>query len=791
MARSTSSCHSVQFGTKAQTLSGLKAVIQTAEVLPVLSFSVSYYQSNKKEILADIQLFSKENVVIRSSAQNEDCLEGSNAGHYESVLDVPTRNVDTLESAIGRVIGSYDNEPLNEILIQPMLKTVSCAGVAFTCDIDSLAPYYVINYDLSGSTDSITSGTETQHRTYVQFKESPHTAECNNIAALIESLKELEKLFNHPFLDVEFAFTSDGKLYILQVRPVSTAGKEDLSSYDLKDLLAKVYSKIQKLNRPHPNLLGAKTLFGVMPDWNPAEIIGTKPKKLGLTLYKELITDSIWAYQRDNYGYRTLRSHPLLVSFLGAPFIDVRIDFNSFIPKSLEEPVAEKLVNHYLTELGNHPEYHDKIEFKIVHSCYYFTLGSKLEELKSKGFSFDDISQIKRSLLEVTNSIIHPEKGLYKRDLEKIEYLKNRFETVCESELALIDQIYWLTEDCKRYGTLPFAGIARAAFIAIQFLQSMVDIEIISESDYHSFMNSLTTVSKQLSLDLQNLANSLLSEEEFLEKYGHLRPGTYDINSPRYDEHFHTYFTQKIRATHLALSDDIFELSEIQKPKLEQLLIEQGVKLNVDEFMTFIKEAVEGREYAKLIFTRSLSKILSLIEELGERFDISKEDLAYLDFREILKLYAELDHRNMATILSDTISLNKEYYQYTKLVRFPTLITLPEDIYRFHIECDEPTFISLEQTEAEVLPEENLTTTNPKGKIVFIESADPGYDFLFSKGIAGLVTQFGGANSHMAIRCAELGLPAVIGAGEQNFSSWIKHKIIRLDCSSKQIIGVV
>ena len=40
------------------------------------------------------------------------------------------------------------------------------------------------------------------------------------------------------------------------------------------------------------------------------------------------------------------------------------------------------------------------------------------------------------------------------------------------------------------------------------------------------------------------------------------------------------------------------------------------------------------------------------------------------------------------------------------------------------------------------------------------------HDYLFSKNIGGLITCYGGANSHMAIRCAELGIPAVIGCGE-------------------------
>ena len=92
-----------------------------------------------------------------------------------------------------------------------------------------------------------------------------------------------------------------------------------------------------------------------MPDWNPAEIIGVKPRRLSLSLYKEFITDNIWAYQRDNYGYLNLRSHPLMVSFLGVPYIDVRVDFN-FIPKNLAENTARKiLVEFYLKKLSDSP----------------------------------------------------------------------------------------------------------------------------------------------------------------------------------------------------------------------------------------------------------------------------------------------------------------------------------------------------------------------------------------------------------------------------------------------------
>ena len=52
-----------------------------------------------------------------------------------------------------------------------------------------------------------------------------------------------------------------------------------------------------------------------MSDWNPAEIIGTRPKPFSLSLYRYLITDEVWAQQRHEYGYRDLRSHNLITVF--------------------------------------------------------------------------------------------------------------------------------------------------------------------------------------------------------------------------------------------------------------------------------------------------------------------------------------------------------------------------------------------------------------------------------------------------------------------------------------------
>lgn len=386
----------LSFSTKAKTLEDLTKIIGSAKVLPIFRFSFEQYKIEGDHLLDKILGNFSDLLIVRSSSVNEDGMKFSNSGHFKSILNVnPNKN--DLRNAIDQVFQSYGKniEKYDEIFIQPMLKEVTFSGVAFTADINTLAPYYIINYDQSGSTDSVTSGHGNKLITYVSLKNSTkkHPEE---IYRIIKACEECEKLFQNSFLDIEFAF-SKNQLFLLQVRPIVKFSKKNLSQLDIKKALDKLNKKIIKLNQYHPKLLGSKTLFGVMPDWNPAEIIGLRPKRLAFSIYKELITDEIWAYQRDNYGYRNLRSFPLIHSFLGVPFVDVRVTLNSFVPKNLNDKTASKLVEYYLNELLMNVNNHDKIEFNIVFSCYYFGLKDKLKKLNAIG--------LEKKILMILNKI--------------------------------------------------------------------------------------------------------------------------------------------------------------------------------------------------------------------------------------------------------------------------------------------------------------------------------------------------------------------------------------------------
>jgi hypothetical protein len=282
---------------------------------------------------------------------------------------------------------------------------------------------------------------------------------------------------------VEFAVDKKGALYLLQVRPLAhTQPFTDAEA--ITEGTTEIAQKVALLTKPHPYLHGNRSVFGVMPDWNPAEIIGLKPRPLAFSLYRELITDSIWAYQRDNYGYKNLRSFPLLMSFHGLPYIDVRVSFNSFIPRDMKADLAERLVNYYVERLLAQPTLHDKVEFEIIFSCYTLDLPERLLALTKSDFSQQDIAEITGLLRNLTNKIINNENGLWRHDRERVDQLVERLPKIRDASIDKISRVYWLLEDCKRYGTLPFAGLARAGFIATQFLSSMVATGVLDSSGH-------------------------------------------------------------------------------------------------------------------------------------------------------------------------------------------------------------------------------------------------------------------------------------------------------------------
>jgi phosphohistidine swiveling domain-containing protein len=765
----------ISFSTKAQTLLALQNQLRTCQILPLKIVTVSQWLTNSDICLKEIaEKFGSVSLIVRSSSKHEDQQKKSNAGAFKTIQHV---SLPSLSNAINEVISSYrTQDPDEEILIQPMLHGVNSSGVAFSHDPNSCSPYRTVNIAVGPDTNQVTSGIG--GRLFHHAAESPMEADPL-IVPILRMIEELLEVFENIPLDCEFASTLDNgaeTLWLLQVRRlVLNAAVEPVQEQTAR--LNSLEKRLRLEMKPHPFCKGNTTIYGVMPDWNPAEIIGLRPAPLALSLYKELITDSIWAYQRNNYGYRNLRSFPLMVDFFGTPYIDTRVSFNSFIPADIDESLADRLVNYYLYSLRSEPSLHDKVEFEVVFACHTFDVQERIQKLKNFEFSNHDCQTIIQSLKLLTKKITDPNSGYWIKDAQKIRLLEARRERLQNSDLDLASQIYWLIEDAKRFGSLPFAGIARAAFIAVANIKSLVALDVLSTQDAQDFMMGISTVSKTLAED-----RAKMTKDDFLRTYGHLRPGTYDITSIRYDEDPSFYFDWENQDMVCAETNS-FELTPTQLSKISKLQCEQGFEPDPTGLMRFIKTSIELREYAKFEFTHNLSDAIQKIAKLGESQGFSRAEMAFCDFQAISEMAKT--SRDPKNIIDSSIREGIDRFESTKRISLPPLITQPQDVWSFELSEIEPNFIGLKTVTKQVT--NKLQRAELIDKIVLIPNADPGFDWIFTCGIAGLITEWGGANSHMAIRASEIDLPAAIGVGQIRYENYTRANRLSLDCRGRRI----
>jgi glutamine kinase len=779
-----------KFGTKAENLFKLERQIEGGIILPQIRFTVRDFRDSRISIIQNIkEEFQDSELIVRSSALNEDTETQSLAGNYQSVLNVKPDRVD---EAIEEVIASYykntveiDNE--NQILVQPQLQSVSHSGVIFTRDIETGSPYYIINYDISDKTDTITSGNSCENiRTFIYYKYSTETPPETWMHNLISVSKEIEKLTNHDSLDIEFAIVNN-KVYILQIRPIAVH-KDAIKVFD-KDIQAELKS-IKRFFTDNqtviPKLVGKKTAYGVMPDWNPAEIIGINPFPLAFDLYKYIITDDVWARSREVVGYRKINFHPGIFSFGGKPYVDIRMSSNTFTPTDIRDSLAGKLTDYCIDKLKKLPENHDKVEFNIFMTAYSFDFNDRLNELLANGFDEEEITIIRNSFLTLTNDIINEKNIKIKDELQKAKSLNKKRREIQSSDISIEFKIIKILEDCKEFGTLPFSILARFGFVGAILMKSLVKKNVISQNDLDLFMGSIKTIAKDFIIDLSELRANTVTQDNFLDKYGHLRPGSYDINSMTYKENFDNYIQIDKVTPDTSDENSAFHFPEDTLVQITQAINDNGLQFDVDALLSFTRRATEARELAKFEFTKNLSLALDLIKELAAQFGINRENAAFLNLNDIMSMSYGSVTSNITNELIDSIHYNKKKHLIATAIKLPPVIFDDKDFDYFFLLDSEPNFVTQNNIVGEVVYIEE-GNENINDKIVLIKNADPGFDWIFSHNIKGLVTQYGGAASHMTIRCAEFGLPAAIGCGDSIFDQITKAKNIQLDCLNKNI----
>lgn len=766
---------------KANTLEFAKKYLKKSYVYPQISFNIHEWNKSKKTIISKIKKFSSK-IIIRSSSFNEDNFYYSGAGKFLSINNVLTKY--SFSNKVENVIKSFGNfDKLNQILIQPSAKNIKCNGVVFTSNLENSLPAYKISMEFkSNDTSSITSGYSKNDQTFTINKHNLNIQKIKNkiIKNIIIACKEIEDLFLYEALDIEFGIDHRDRIIIFQIRPIVSKIDHQFS----KKIFFKNNDKeVKKFNQSIKDLKHKKylpVLLGYMPDWNPAEIIGFKPNLLSFSLYEELITDKIWAKQRHQFGYKRLKKPKLLYNYFGTPFVNVNKTLNSFLPNNISQNLEKKLLIFYNKNLLQNNYLHDKIEFEIIPTFYTLKFSFWKNRLKRANFSDIEINELRKGLKIINKNILK----IFHNSKKKMNRLNENYTSIVNKKISKIEMVKRLIKECKKNGTLPFAHFARIAFISISIFKDGVKNRLISQKAFDEFLNSLNTVSKTMSNEANLCRKKIIKKKDFIEKYSHLRPGTYDITSNNYSDNNNKILKDIIKNNKINEYRKGSNWKKEKKNFLKYINLRKIFDLKSEyDIEKFLKVSIEHRELSKFYFTKYVNKILELIKEISSEKNIPTNDIAYLNLKDFFKIIKPKNR------LKKKINSNKLIFSINKNYELPHLITNVDDFLQFEHLKSVPNFVGNFAVSSNILLiDKNFSQAQSlKNKIIIIESADPGYDWIFGKKISGLITMFGGANSHMAIRASELNLPAAIGVGKLKFGQLVNSSFIKLDPTNRKV----
>ena len=733
-------------GSKSKSLSNLRNV-KSAKIPKFIT--VDEYGISKLKIkLKDFN----DQIIVRSDSDSEDSFQESSAGKFLSIGPINKNNLKKVEDSIKSVMKSYpDSSSLKKVIIQDYVKEIKNSGVITTRLIQNGAPYFCISLSESSNSDDVTSGKSNKLKNiYIHKNVDKLDKKYKKYQKLLDLIKELIQITNYEFLDIEFATSKNNQINLLQARPLLL--KNELKD-NKKDLLKNI-RKFQQLQNKHRNIYGSRTMLSNMSDWNPAEMLGESPNYLALSLYKTFITNDSWYKQRKEFGYRGEVDQQLMFNFGNKCFIDIRASLNSFLTKSLNNKECELIIDFQIDKLRNNPELHDKVEFEVAETSYIFELDKKLMKEYKQILPVTSINQWLNDLRLIENN--------YEKILNTNNHKISSYYKKLNSNMNFLDKK--TINEVKKNMSIPFSHHARLAFIYFSQLNYFVHKEVISLEEKQNLLNNLDTISSQFSKNLLDVKNKKMSYKNFIDIYGHVRPNNYDFNSNNIKQkgnEFINFLVDNIESDK-PISIDISSSLK----KIDEYLIKNKQRIGGEKWHFLFKNSISSRESSKFMYSKAIDLTLNQLSN-KEIFDNSR--LINLDFEAFLQ--------------SGQISYVDNYSNF----ELPDVITSSNDFLFFENLNTKPNFIGNKLTKGEIVLGSQDDMNKLKNKIILLPNADPGWDWVFSIPIKGLITKYGGPNSHMAIRAAEKNIVSVFGVGDNLFKQIQQHKIIEIDPGNKKI----
>ena len=713
------------------------------------------YLNDLNNIENIVDSFSQK-IMIRSNSSSEDKEYSSSAGKYLSIGPIERNDLETIKKSWEMVVGSYEEQDNQSAIFQNYIENAKSVSVLTSYKVGSDSAYRTFSTYYGSETDAITSGKYSEINNFFMhrsFDILPKKYEKYNV--YLKIITQLEDLFKNKQLDIEMVLDKNNSPQLLQVRPLMGKKLNKESIFDEKDVIDRNLKNYKKLNKTTADRFGTNQIYSNMSDMNPAEMIGKKPDNIAFGLYKFMFTDTTWNIQRGEFGYRKYSGGKLMELFNNVAYINVNHSLNSFLTRNLQKESCEEIINYQLNKLKENPHLHDSIEFDISRSSYVFDTVEEFSKEYKNIISPSEIIKWHNDLIQIDTQNKYTLEKNKKIILSTFSKLDKSFEYSKKENIKLIRDTM----------ALPFTHHSRLGFVYFAQLNSLLEKEVISEDQKKLLLLSVNSISTKMKADAYEVKIGKKTLEGFLDVYGHIRAGNYNLLSSNLKNDLN--FTESlINNSQQPLEDNI--LPKDIYTNIEEYFTINEIPLKASAWIDMFQEGISTRENSKFYYTKGIDGILN---EVGEKNTSDRElfDLLDIEFNE----ENTSDMRLKNVLMPDLITSNEDFYFYEEMSKNGNYIgqgTVIGDVLLIENEANRP--------------------NNLENKIVVIPAADPGWDWIFNYKIKSLVTKYGGPNSHMAIRCAEHNIPAILGVGENNFTVISNSKSLKIDFSNEGFSNV-
>ena len=703
-----------------------------------------------------VKKYPASSFAVRSSSYQEDGMEHSFAGQFETFLNI--RGLSSIENAINACfeaanssrVDAYtaaksvqkDAQDTMAVVVQQMIEA-QYAGVAFSVDpVQNRRDLCLIQY-VEGAGHQLVDGKRKAASLLLAKKQVLDCAEAPIPLDTVKEIKEgiilLEQLSGYP-VDVEWVIDKNGQLYWLQLRPVTS-----LSPFHANELDSRICFEGETLTRA-----------------NVGEMMPGHMTPLTISTFG-------WAIE---YGIQHFYKECGIINEIQKEHHYIKFFYNhGFISIGNLYKIADAMLL---------PKY-EYVEFSLLGR----SLQNRITPAYPVGFIKQLINQIKqiRYLSKATKRLAQIEAIVADIRMPKDHSPQKLYDWI-DAQLQVLNTVY-----AYHYCTSARSGTLYTTLLSIisgspmpnekslqtlpYFLKNIPDIE------GYLLIESLQNIQQLLANELQDVqglsdvalldylqqSSSAASKafHKFLERHGH--------HCVREAELSEIDWSQNPLQLMSSLKNAPNTTDKFQSIAAEQLIQEylpemKGIKKKI--FLRFIKqlrEAVYMRERSKSLSIKFQQYIKKTYLNLGailvnQNMLTDVKEIFYLTHREIGQLL-DGSLKDTGNRIRSRILLDKQYQQFI----FHELYTQ----YPYPVEKENTTdqstgtVVSQGVVRGRIRLVHNLEEAQflEDGDIMVCQYTDIGWTPYFSR-IAGLITEIGSALSHGAVIAREYGLPAVV-----------------------------